>query len=47
MGLWKWIFRARRYERDVKAVRRGRIGKRIWNRGVSRVGWSLLRKLYR
>jgi hypothetical protein len=41
------LFRLLRAHRNVKAAARGRIVQRVWNRGVRRVGWRLLRKLYR
>ena len=43
----RWFFRFLRYERDAKAIARGRIGQRMWNRFVSRMLRKGARKLYR
>jgi hypothetical protein len=43
MNLRQWFFRLLRWERDFKAIERGRVPERIWNRGVS----TLLRKVAR
>lgn len=43
----RWLFRLLRFERDVKAVERGRVGQRLWNRAVSKVLRKGARKLYR
>lgn len=39
----KFLFALLRLLRDMKAISRGRVSQRIWNRGVSRVA----RKLYK
>jgi hypothetical protein len=43
----RFLFRLLRTSRNIRAVRRGRIAQRVWNRGVSKVGWRILRRLYR
>ena len=43
----RWFFSLLRWQRDVKAVERGRMPQRIWNRFVSEVLWRVARKLYR
>lgn len=41
---WRdWNYAALRAANDARAVRRNRIGRRLWNRGVGR----LTRKLFR
>lgn len=47
MTLTQFFFRFLKVQRDVRAVQRGRIPQRLWNRVVSHEGWKLLRKLYR
>lgn len=42
-----WFFRGLRLARDVRAVRRGRVPQRLWNRAVSRGLRAIGRKLYR
>lgn len=39
----KALFALLRLFRDVKAVSRGRVGQRLWNRGVMRVGRRFMR----
>lgn len=39
----KWFFRLMRWHRNVKAIVRGKISQRIWNRAVTHVA----RKFYR
>lgn len=41
------LFRLLRYQRNLKAVAKGRIVQRVWNRTVSHAGWKILRKLYK
>ena len=41
------LFRALRYYRDARAVARGRVPQRLWNRAVS-AGWRrIARKVYK
>lgn len=42
-----WLYRLARLLGDVQAVRRGRIGKRIWRRLAGKVTARALRKLIR
>lgn len=41
------LYRLGRLLGDVQAVRRWRIGQRLWNRVVGRVAGRLLRRLFR
>lgn len=41
------LYKAARVTGDVQAVRKGRIGKRIRNRAIARVGFKMMRKLWR
>jgi hypothetical protein len=43
----KLLFMFLRFVRDIKAISRGRLGQRIYNRGVSRGLRAVGRKLYR
>jgi hypothetical protein len=42
-----WFFRLLRCQRDVKAIERGRMPQRFWNRTVSKVLRNGARRLYR
>jgi len=33
----RWFFQLLRWQRDGKAIERGRVPRRIWNRGVSKL----------
>jgi hypothetical protein len=43
----RWSFRLLRWERGVRAIERGRVPQRLWNRAVSRMLRAAGRKLYR
>lgn len=43
----RWLFRILRWSRDVKAIERGRVPQRLWNRSVSVGLRAIGRKLYR
>lgn len=43
----KWLFRLLRWSRDVKAIERGRVPQRIYNRMISRGLRAVGRRLYR
>lgn len=42
----RWLFRVLRYERDAKAIAKGRINERMWNRAVSKQLRRVAQKLY-
>ena len=43
MTFKSWLYAALRTSNDVKAVQRGRIGQRIWNRLVGRIARRFMR----
>lgn len=47
MTAFTLLFKILRASRDLRAVRRGRVPQRVWNRGVSRLLRGVGRRLYK
>ena len=47
MTIFRFLFAINRWLRDLRAIQNGRIGRRIYNRGVSRGLRAIGRRLYR
>lgn len=46
-SLLSWLFFFNRIRADVKAVQKGRIGERIFNRGIGRLNAKIMRRLWK
>jgi hypothetical protein len=47
MNVRAWLYRLARLLGDVRAVERGRVGQRLWNRSVGRASRRILRRLWK